>query len=101
MSNQVAAVQEMVMMGLELNLIMLKQLTEVSKETKSRYLMPLTSTSSDNEIVRDVRPRHEKQQKYIQEDVVGNKNQHYTVCTCVTTCASGPVSVLALRSNER
>ena len=55
MSNQVAAVQEMVMMGLELNLIMLKQLTEVSKETKSRYLMPLTSTSSDNEIVRDVR----------------------------------------------
>ena len=55
MSNQVAAVQEMVMMGLELNLIMLKQLTEVSKETKSRYLMPLTSTSSDNEIVGEVR----------------------------------------------
>ena len=55
MSNQVAAVQEIVMMGLELNLIMLKQLTEVSKETNSRYLMPLTATSSDNEVVGEVR----------------------------------------------
>ena len=55
MSNQVAAVQEIVMMALELNLIMLKQLTEVSKETKRRYLMPLSSTSSDNEIVGEVR----------------------------------------------
>ena len=35
MSNQVAAVQEMVMMGLELNLLMLKQLTEVSRKPKA------------------------------------------------------------------
>ena len=55
MSNQVAAVQEMVMIELELNLLMLKQLTEVSKETKSRYFMLLTSTSSDNESVGEVK----------------------------------------------
>ena len=66
MSNQVAAVQEIVMMGLELNLIMLKQLTEVSKETKSRYLMPLTSTSSDNETGGEVRLK-------LAEDINANK----------------------------